>query len=211
MQLLCLAQVSIGCPEKMEPITKISHIPASRWALSCSLCKECTGTCIQVCVPLHPQYTHTPALMSQLQRAESVVPWEMGGCHYPLPAPRLLLHIRKLKGLGSVGLGRAETAHSSGGIIPPPYLSGQRTSTRSVGNSGFGVGICGCDRHACTGFLLAIRLNTWKGWESDFSADLVDSPDSGHCHTALSPVEVPRLELPGKIGKQLAGPIRGSD
>lgn len=32
----------------MEPITKISHIPASRWALSCSLCKECTGTCIQV-------------------------------------------------------------------------------------------------------------------------------------------------------------------
>lgn len=50
MQLsLFSAQVSIGCPEKMEPITKISHIPASRWALSCSLCKECTGTCIQVC------------------------------------------------------------------------------------------------------------------------------------------------------------------
>ncbi|KAG9339797.1 hypothetical protein JZ751_022463 [Albula glossodonta] len=40
--------VSIGCPEKMEPITKVSHIPASRWALSCSLCREHTGTCIQV-------------------------------------------------------------------------------------------------------------------------------------------------------------------
>ncbi|XP_062826431.1 E3 ubiquitin-protein ligase Jade-2 isoform X2 [Anolis carolinensis] len=45
---LWIPEVSIGCPEKMEPITKISHIPASRWALSCSLCKECTGTCIQV-------------------------------------------------------------------------------------------------------------------------------------------------------------------
>lgn len=41
-------QVSIGCPEKMEPITKVSHIPASRWALACSLCREHTGTCIQV-------------------------------------------------------------------------------------------------------------------------------------------------------------------
>uniref|UniRef100_A0A8C5QL62 Jade family PHD finger 2 n=1 Tax=Leptobrachium leishanense TaxID=445787 RepID=A0A8C5QL62_9ANUR len=44
---LWIPEVSIGCPEKMEPITKISHIPPSRWALSCSLCKECTGTCIQ--------------------------------------------------------------------------------------------------------------------------------------------------------------------
>ncbi|KAK1787962.1 hypothetical protein P4O66_016440 [Electrophorus voltai] len=40
--------VSFGCPEKMEPITKVSHIPASRWALSCSLCREHTGTCIQI-------------------------------------------------------------------------------------------------------------------------------------------------------------------
>ncbi|KAG8128613.1 hypothetical protein E2320_015427 [Naja naja] len=48
---VCVHQVSIGCPEKMEPITKISHIPASRWALSCSLCKECTGTCIQCSMP----------------------------------------------------------------------------------------------------------------------------------------------------------------
>ncbi|XP_051834144.1 E3 ubiquitin-protein ligase Jade-2 isoform X3 [Antechinus flavipes] len=45
---LWIPEVSIGCPEKMEPITKISHIPASRWALSCSLCRECMGTCIQV-------------------------------------------------------------------------------------------------------------------------------------------------------------------
>ncbi|XP_072446752.1 protein Jade-1 isoform X1 [Chiloscyllium punctatum] len=44
---LWIPEVSIGCPEKMEPITKVSHIPASRWALSCSLCSERTGTCIQ--------------------------------------------------------------------------------------------------------------------------------------------------------------------
>uniref|UniRef100_A0A452UTH2 Jade family PHD finger 2 n=1 Tax=Ursus maritimus TaxID=29073 RepID=A0A452UTH2_URSMA len=48
---LWIPEVSIGCPEKMEPITKISHIPASRWALSCNLCKECTGTCIQCSMP----------------------------------------------------------------------------------------------------------------------------------------------------------------
>ncbi|XP_078267508.1 protein Jade-1 isoform X2 [Rhinoraja longicauda] len=44
---LWIPEVSIGCPEKMEPITKVSHIPASRWALPCSLCVERTGTCIQ--------------------------------------------------------------------------------------------------------------------------------------------------------------------
>ncbi|KAG8439136.1 hypothetical protein GDO86_005376 [Hymenochirus boettgeri] len=48
---LWIPEVSIGCPEKMEPITKISHIPPNRWALSCSLCKECTGTCIQCSMP----------------------------------------------------------------------------------------------------------------------------------------------------------------
>ncbi|KAF8781406.1 Protein Jade-3 like protein [Argiope bruennichi] len=31
---------------KMEPIIKISQIPAFRWALVCSLCKEKTGACI---------------------------------------------------------------------------------------------------------------------------------------------------------------------
>ncbi|XP_061926149.1 protein Jade-1 [Entelurus aequoreus] len=49
---LWIPEVSIGCPEKMEPITKVSHIPASRWALSCSLCGEHTGTCIQCSMPL---------------------------------------------------------------------------------------------------------------------------------------------------------------
>ncbi|XP_030216079.1 protein Jade-1 [Gadus morhua] len=44
---LWIPEVSIGCPERMEPITKVSLIPSSRWALSCSLCREHTGTCIQ--------------------------------------------------------------------------------------------------------------------------------------------------------------------
>ncbi|KAG2455465.1 JADE2 ligase, partial [Polypterus senegalus] len=48
---ICVHQVSIGCPEKMEPITKLSHIPQNRWALVCSLCKEHTGTCIQCSMP----------------------------------------------------------------------------------------------------------------------------------------------------------------
>ncbi|XP_028657499.1 protein Jade-1 [Erpetoichthys calabaricus] len=44
---LWIPEVSIGSPEKMEPITKVSHIPSSRWALICRLCKEKTGACIQ--------------------------------------------------------------------------------------------------------------------------------------------------------------------
>ncbi|KAH9519892.1 Protein Jade-1 [Bulinus truncatus] len=47
---LWIPEVSIGCPEKMEPITKISNIPPSRWALICSLCKERVGACIQCSV-----------------------------------------------------------------------------------------------------------------------------------------------------------------
>ncbi|TRY57733.1 hypothetical protein DNTS_012292 [Danionella cerebrum] len=39
---LWIPEVSIGCPEKMEPITKVSHIPTSRWALSCCLCCDHT-------------------------------------------------------------------------------------------------------------------------------------------------------------------------
>ncbi|KAJ8282498.1 hypothetical protein COCON_G00050170 [Conger conger] len=34
----------------MEPITKVSHIPPSRWSLICSLCKLKTGACIQCSV-----------------------------------------------------------------------------------------------------------------------------------------------------------------
>ncbi|XP_053559631.1 protein Jade-1 isoform X2 [Bombina bombina] len=44
---LWIPEVSIGSPEKMEPITKVSHIPSSRWALICSLCSEKSGACIQ--------------------------------------------------------------------------------------------------------------------------------------------------------------------
>lgn len=44
----CAPQVSIGNPEKMEPITNVSHIPSNRWALICCICKEKTGACIQV-------------------------------------------------------------------------------------------------------------------------------------------------------------------
>ncbi|XP_042325624.1 LOW QUALITY PROTEIN: protein Jade-1 [Sceloporus undulatus] len=43
-------RVSIGSPEKMEPITKVSHIPSSRWALVCSLCNEKIGASIQCSV-----------------------------------------------------------------------------------------------------------------------------------------------------------------
>ncbi|XP_030642718.1 protein Jade-1 [Chanos chanos] len=44
---LWIPEVSIGNPEKMEPITNVSHIPSHRWALVCCLCKEKMGACIQ--------------------------------------------------------------------------------------------------------------------------------------------------------------------
>uniref|UniRef100_A0A8D3A0J4 Protein Jade-1 n=1 Tax=Scophthalmus maximus TaxID=52904 RepID=A0A8D3A0J4_SCOMX len=44
---LWIPEVSIGNPEKMEPITNVSHIPGNRWALICCLCKEKSGACIQ--------------------------------------------------------------------------------------------------------------------------------------------------------------------
>uniref|UniRef100_A0A8D0EAE0 Jade family PHD finger 3 n=1 Tax=Salvator merianae TaxID=96440 RepID=A0A8D0EAE0_SALMN len=47
---LWIPEVSIACPERMEPVTKVSHIPPSRWALVCSLCKLKTGACIQCSV-----------------------------------------------------------------------------------------------------------------------------------------------------------------
>uniref|UniRef100_UPI00358FFECB protein Jade-1-like isoform X1 n=2 Tax=Myxine glutinosa TaxID=7769 RepID=UPI00358FFECB len=47
---LWVPEVSIGCPERMEPVTKISHVPASRWSLICSVCREKTGACIQCSV-----------------------------------------------------------------------------------------------------------------------------------------------------------------
>lgn len=48
--VLWIPEVSIGCAEKMEPITKISAIPSSRWSLICVLCRERTGACIQCSV-----------------------------------------------------------------------------------------------------------------------------------------------------------------
>ncbi|KAL3880908.1 hypothetical protein ACJMK2_033112 [Sinanodonta woodiana] len=45
-----IPEVSIACVEKMEPVTKISQVPASRWALICTICKERTGACIQCSV-----------------------------------------------------------------------------------------------------------------------------------------------------------------
>ncbi|XP_056132117.1 protein Jade-3 [Lampris incognitus] len=47
---LWIPEVSIACPERMEPITKVSHIPPSRWSLICSLCKVKIGACIQCSV-----------------------------------------------------------------------------------------------------------------------------------------------------------------
>ncbi|XP_004713250.2 protein Jade-3 isoform X1 [Echinops telfairi] len=47
---LWIPEVRIASPERMEPITKISHVPPSRWALVCSLCKLKMGACIQCSV-----------------------------------------------------------------------------------------------------------------------------------------------------------------
>ncbi|VVC94273.1 unnamed protein product [Leptidea sinapis] len=48
--VLWIPEVSIGCAEKMEPITKIGSIPQSRWSLVCVLCRERKGACIQCSV-----------------------------------------------------------------------------------------------------------------------------------------------------------------
>lgn len=47
---LWIPEVSIGSVDRMEPITKISSIPQSRWALICVLCRERVGACIQCSV-----------------------------------------------------------------------------------------------------------------------------------------------------------------
>ncbi|XP_078601857.1 protein Jade-3-like isoform X3 [Branchiostoma floridae x Branchiostoma japonicum] len=47
---LWVPEVSIGVPEKMEPVCKISQIPPSRWDLICCLCRERTGAPIQCVV-----------------------------------------------------------------------------------------------------------------------------------------------------------------
>ena len=47
---LWINEVSIGCVEKMEPITNISSILKRRWNLLCVLCKDQVGTCLQCSV-----------------------------------------------------------------------------------------------------------------------------------------------------------------
>lgn len=47
---LWIPEVSIGCVDRMEPITKISSIPQSRWSLVCVLCRGRVGACIQCSV-----------------------------------------------------------------------------------------------------------------------------------------------------------------
>lgn len=44
---LWIPEVGFGNVEKMEPITKIKQIPASRWSLVCCFCQERVGACIQ--------------------------------------------------------------------------------------------------------------------------------------------------------------------
>lgn len=47
---LWIPEVGFGNVSKMEPITRIENIPASRWNLCCSICREKVGACIQCTV-----------------------------------------------------------------------------------------------------------------------------------------------------------------
>lgn len=76
---LWIPEVSIACPERMEPITKVSHIPPSRWSLICSLCKLKTGACIQCSVkncttPFHVTcaFEHSLELKTILDEGDEV-------------------------------------------------------------------------------------------------------------------------------------------
>ncbi|XP_034036503.1 protein Jade-3 isoform X2 [Thalassophryne amazonica] len=76
---LWIPEVSIACPERMEPITKVSHIPPSRWSLICSLCKVKTGACIQCSVkncttPFHVTcaFEHTLEMKTILDEGDEV-------------------------------------------------------------------------------------------------------------------------------------------
>ncbi|RDD41404.1 Protein Jade-3 [Trichoplax sp. H2] len=48
---LWIPETRMGNPEKMQPITRVNRIPASRWTLLCCLCQEKYGACIQCSVP----------------------------------------------------------------------------------------------------------------------------------------------------------------
>lgn len=47
---LWIPEVGFGNVSKMEPINRIENIPASRWNLVCSLCRDKVGACIQCTV-----------------------------------------------------------------------------------------------------------------------------------------------------------------
>lgn len=44
---LWIPEVGFGDPAKMEPIVNLNKIPAAKWQLTCSLCKEKRGCCLQ--------------------------------------------------------------------------------------------------------------------------------------------------------------------
>ncbi|KAK6304934.1 hypothetical protein J4Q44_G00255200 [Coregonus suidteri] len=70
---LWIPEVSIGNPEKMEPITNMSHIPSNRWALTCCLCKDPTGACIQCSIKSCRTAFHVScALQSRLERNTTI-------------------------------------------------------------------------------------------------------------------------------------------
>jgi len=65
---LWIPEVSIGCVDRMEPITKISSIPQSRWSLICVLCRKRVGSCIQCSVkPCKTAYHVTCAFQHGLE------------------------------------------------------------------------------------------------------------------------------------------------
>lgn len=48
--LLCaiwIPEVSIGNPSLMEPVTEVEKVPRSRWKLTCYICRQKMGACIQ--------------------------------------------------------------------------------------------------------------------------------------------------------------------
>ncbi|XP_052283046.1 protein Jade-1-like [Dreissena polymorpha] len=68
-----IPEVTIGCVDKMEPITKISMIPASRWALICCVCKERAGACIQCSVKSCKTAFHVTCAISDKLEMKTVL------------------------------------------------------------------------------------------------------------------------------------------
>ncbi|XP_060564913.1 LOW QUALITY PROTEIN: protein Jade-3-like [Ruditapes philippinarum] len=68
-----IPEVTIGCVEKMEPITKISMIPASRWSLICCICKERCGACIQCSVKACKTAFHVTCAISEKLEMKTVL------------------------------------------------------------------------------------------------------------------------------------------